>query len=449
MKVLSANKFFYPKGGSEIHFFNLNQMLEERGVQIIPFSMKDGKNTASPYEAYFIDPVDYSRGGWSKIKNSLKVIYSVEAKRKLRKILRETKPDLAHLHVFQHQMSPSILKVLKKHNVPIVHTAHDLKILCPNYKMRNHGRICEKCKGHRYYHCFVGSCVKDSRLGSLVNTLEMYLHRLLHSYSLVDAFILPSRFFRDKFIEYGYPEEKLVYIPNFVDAASYVPNYDSADYFLYFGRLSEEKGLMTLLEAVKIMSLPDFGSRPNSGKLESDGPDFGSKPDFSRLNSGGPDLYLVGEGTLREKIAAFIEENGLNRVKCLGYKSGKELQELIRNSMFTVIPSEVYENSPLSVLEAMACGKPVIGSDIGGIPELVQNGTTGLVFPSGNAEELADRIRKLADHPEWRREMGENARAQVETKYGKETYYLKISEVYNRLLAGGREAYGRVDSCNV
>ena len=194
MKILMVNKFFYIKGGSETYYFALKRMLEAKGHTVIDFSMKDEKNFDSPYVEYFVEAVDYN-GGMSKkqqLKAAKNIIYSTEAKRKLEKLIQETKPDIAHLHIFQHQLSPSILDVLKKYNIPTVYTAHDLKMLCLNYVMMTHGQLCEKCKDGHYINCLKQKCVKNSTLKSSINVIEGYLHKWRKSYDAIDVILTPS-----------------------------------------------------------------------------------------------------------------------------------------------------------------------------------------------------------------------------------------------------------------
>jgi len=403
MKILAVNKFYYLKGGSEAYYFSLNNLLIEKGHVIIPFSMKDEKNLSNSYEEYFIENINYADMDLkTKIINSAKIVYSFEAHNKIRRIIRETKPDIAHLHIFQHQLSPSIIHALRKEGVPIVNTVHDLKVICPNYKMLNSKGICEECKGGKYYNCFVNSCAKGSKLNSLVNMLEAYLHQYLKSYSYVDKYVCPSEFFKKKFIEFGIPENKVVCIPNFIDIKKFEPSYDSKDYFLYMGRLTEEKGIMTLIKAMeKVKELK---------------------------------LYILGAGPLEENLRKQVNDSKLENIEFLGYKTGKELEYIIRNSKFVVLPSELYENCPMSVIEAMAYGKAVVGSNIGGIPELIEDEITGLIFNAGDEIDLANKINCLINNPEKSVNMGKEGRLRAEKLYDKDKHYEKIDEIYKSIL---------------
>lgn len=403
MKILSVNKFYYVKGGAESYFFSLNNLLLEKGHDIVPFSMKDEKNLYSIYEKYFINNVNYMNMNFkTKIINAMKIMYSFEAEKKIKNIIRDTTPVLAHLHIFQHQISPSIIFSLRKARIPIVNTVHDLKVICPNYKMLNKNGICEDCKGHKYFNCFVHSCTKGSKLFSAVNMFEAYLHKYLKSYSYVDKFICPSEFYRRKFIEFGVLESKLEYIPNFVDLEQFQPCYEYQDYFIYVGRLSEEKGIKTLIRGMK--------------KVES------SK------------LYIIGTGPIESELKNQVNDLNLKNVEFLGFKTGKDLENTIKNSKFTIIPSEWYENCPMSVIEVMAYGKAVIGSDLGGIPELIEDRITGLLFKAGDHEELANKINYMLNNPINCKRMGKEGRLRAEKLYDKEIHYEKVNEVYKTVL---------------
>lgn len=403
MKILAVNKFYYIKGGAESYFFSLNNLCIEKGHEIIPFSMKDEKNVYSEYEKYFINNINYENMNLkTKIINTAKIVYSFEAEKKIKSIIRDTNPDLAHLHIFQHQMSPSIIHSLKQAGIPIVNTVHDLKVICPNYKMLNEKGICEKCKGHKYYNCLVNSCTKGSKLYSAVNMFEAYLHKYLKSYSYVDKYICPSEFYRKKFIEFGIPESKVVNIPNFVDVKQFEPCYENQDYFVYVGRLSGEKGIKTLIKSMK--------------------------------NVQASKLCIVGTGPIEEELKTQVKDLNLKNVEFLGYKSGKDLENTIKNSKFIVIPSEWYENCPMSAIEAMAYGKSVIGSNLGGIPELVEDGITGIIYKSGDDEDLAKKINFMINNSEKCKEMGKAGRVRAENVYDKYIHYEKINELYSTLL---------------
>lgn len=400
MKILMVNKFFYIKGGSETYYFALKRMLEAQGHNVIDFSMKDLKNFESEYTEYFVDNVDYNEKNSlvSQIKMASNIIYSKKARDKFEQLVLKVKPDIIHLHIFQHQMSPSILDVAKKYNIPTVYTAHDLKMICLNYKMMHRKHICEDCKDGHLYHCALNKCVKESFSKSCINTVEGYLHKWRKSYDAIDVIITPSLFYKNKFEEFGVASERIIHIPNFLDRIKpEIESFpESKQYYLYFGRLSEEKGILTLIKAAE-----------QTGIL----------------------LYILGSGPLKDEIEKYVSEHQLENVKLLGFKSGKELINLVGNSKAVIIPSEWYENGPYSVIEALQLGRPIIGAKIGGIPELVQN--NGFLFESGNVDELRKVIENIERLNEIQYADMENSSQNIfNAYYTPETHYSQLLRAY-------------------
>lgn len=394
------NKFLYPKGGDAICTLSLGDLLSEKGHEVFYWGMEHPGNRAFPYKEYFVSYVDYNRssGPFQQLKDALNILYSFEAKSKIDALLKIIKPDIVHLGNFAHQLSPSILDAIEKHNIPAVMTMHDYKLVCPAYTMLSDGKPCDGCKGGRYYFCLLKKCTKGSSLKSLVNTLEMYFHhRVLHIYDKIDIFISPSSFLMSKVKDMGFKGE-IVHLPYFVNATEYQPSFDPGNNdVVYFGRLSREKGLTTLLEAMKGLNVQ---------------------------------LKIIGDGPQRDGLAEKVKSEGLKNVIFLGYKTGKELHEEIQKSMFVIIPSEWYENYPRSVIEAFALGKPVLGAKIGGIPELIKNGETGLTFEAGNADDLRAKIFALLKDKDAIVEMGKNARRLVEDNLNPERQYEESMNIY-------------------
>jgi len=408
VKILLVNKFFYLKGGPERHISKISKILEAKGHQAIAFSMEDERNEPTPFGKYFVSKVDFNSpmSVGDKLRIVPRVLYFLEAKRKIEALIKEVKPDIAHLHNIAHQISPSILDSLKKFDLPVIQTLHDYKVICPTYNMIAGGRVCERCKGHQYYQAVLQRCNKGSFSFSLLNSAEMYVHKLSRIYERnVDFFISPSDFLRNKVIQFGIDGGKIFHIPNFVDPREYSPHYEAEDYFVYFGRISEEKGLLTLIRSVR-----DIKS--------------------SRL-------LIIGEGELRGRLEGYISEKDIANIEFSGYMGEEQLKSVIGNSMFVVVPSEWYENCPYSVLEAFALGKLVVGSNIGGIPELIEEGVDGFLFEPGNSEELSEKIAYLISRPRLREEMGRNARKKVEENYNPELYYERLMKIYQRLMGRG------------
>lgn len=400
MKVLLANKYFYIKGGSERFFFKDAELLKQKGHQVVYFSMQHEKNLDCIEEAEFVSRIDYENpeGIKDKLSQSLKLLYSFEARKKIDSLLKREKPDLAHLHSIYHQISPSVIHSLKKHRVPIVMTLHDYKMVCPAYSMVRLGQVCEECKGGRYYRCFFNHCTKESYAKSLLNVMEMYLHhRILSIYDSVDVFITPSRFMLNKLKEMGF-KGFLVNLTYSLDPRECRPEYVSDSRTIcYFGRLSSEKGIYTLFQAIKGLNV---------------------------------NLKVIGAGPAESALRARAREEGMTNVRFLGYLAGDALRDEVKSSSMVIVPSEWYENYPNSVMEAFALGKPVIGARIGGIPEMVKDGETGFTFNSGDADELRSKIRLLLDKPGLTIGLGRNARRFVEEELNPDRHYRELMKIY-------------------
>ncbi len=411
MRIVQVNKFFYLKGGSEAYLFSLRDGLQNAGIESAEFAMTSPKNLPSDWARFFTEEVDYNTTSFAeKIRFAGKIIYSFEARKKIGALLDAFNPDIVHLHIFQHQLSASILPEIKKRNIPVVYTAHDLKSICPNYKMLSRGRICERCRGHRYYHCLTSRCVKGSYLKSGINMVEMYFHLWMKYYDLIDLIITPSRFYREKLVTFRFPADRVVHVPNFVDEDRFAPHYQHGDSFVYLGRLSEEKGILTLVRAMK---------KVPAGKL-----------------------VIIGSGPLEARVREEIAGAGLNNIELVGRQSGTRLRRYLQNTMFSIIPSEWYENGPISLLEAFACGKPVIGADIGGIPEHIDDQVNGLIFRPGDPADLAEKINMLLQRPDRIITMGKAARRTAEKTYGRRRHLEAVLRIYNRLLHGNQSDAG-------
>lgn len=406
MKILMVNKFFYIKGGSETYYFNLKKLLERNGHTVIDFSMNDEKNLSSKYSNYFIKNIDYNKkmNIFKKIKLGIKVIYSIEAKIKFKKLINDTKPDIIHLNIFQSQISSSIINVAVKSGIPIVYTAHDLKALCPNYKMMdNNLNICEMCKNNNYKNCISKKCVKNSTLKSFIAYLDAKYNMYNKTYFKINHIITPSLFYKNKFEEYGFDSKKISHIPNFIEHNYIKFNDETNDldnYYLYFGRLSSEKGIMTLIDAVSQLDL---------------------------------NLWIVGTGPLYDYIKNEIKDK--KNIRLLGFKSGKELYSIVKNSKCVVLPSEWYENGPYSAIESLYLKKPIIGANIGGIPELIDVNKNGYIFESGNVSSLMIAMKKIEKLSKKDLESyGENSYFKYLKNYSEKKYYEKLIKIYNELL---------------
>lgn len=402
-RLLSVNSYHYRRGGSDAVYLDHAGLMEELGWENAFFSMHHPKNYPTPWSKYFIDELEFGHAYSTvqKVVMASKVIYSFEAQKKLKRLLEDYKPDIAHLHCIYHHQSPSILSTLSKAGLPVVMTAHDLKIACPAYKMLNETGICERCKDGSVINVIRHRCVRGSLGASAIVAAESGLHRMLNTYRRhLTRVVVPSRFFMEKFIEWGWPKEKFAYIPNYVDATRFEPQFSPGGYFLYFGRLAPEKGVGTLLRAAA---------------------------------QAGVALKLAGTGPEGEALRALNAELG-NPGEFLGYQGGTALWDLIRGARAVVLPSEWYENAPMSLLESFALGKTAIGARIGGIPEMIEEGVNGWVFESGNVAELADRLKHVAALLDSQLEgMGRAARDIVTTRFSRARYVEGTLSLYAEL----------------
>lgn len=403
MKVCLVNKFHYVKGGSETYYFGLGELLKKHGCEVIYFSMKDKKNRPCQQKKYFVEHVDFNAPmrKAQMVKAALKMLYSFEAKKKFEQLIVDEKPDIIHLNIFQSQLTGSIVDVAKKYHIPIVYTAHDLKSVCPNYQMLNHGVICEKCLRGKYMNCFVTGCMKDSKAKSLLATMEAEVYKIKKIYQKMDLVITPSEFYKEKIEEAGIVKCPIIHMTNFLpEETKYMNGAVKGEYFLYFGRLSREKGILTLVNA------------------------------YARAKVDEP-LYIVGTGPMKEQIKQLIVKNRLqDRIQLLGYKSGQELKNIVSNALCVCLPSEWYENGPYSVMEAQAVGRPVIVTSNGGLPELVEDGITGYIVKPNDVDDLARKIEDCVNHISWNtNRILKNAME----KYDAKVYVDKVIRIYKEL----------------
>jgi len=402
-KLLSINKYHYRRGGAEAVYFDHAALFESLGWENAFFSMQHPKNKPCAQQEYFVEEIElgHQYGLREKISKAAKIVYSFEARSRLAALLDEFSPDIAHVHSAYHQISPSILSLLKQRGIPVVLTAHDLKILCPAYTMLSNGSVCEACKGGKVWNVATRRCIKGSVALSSLIALEAMVHGVLKSYSgNVDRVVTPSRFYRDKFIEWGWSADQLLYVPNYVDASQFEPEYGGGDYFFYFGRLVRDKGVHTLIRAAADADVT---------------------------------LLIAGTGPHADEFRELATELRA-RVEFLGFRSGNDLHNLIRNARAVVLPSEWYENAPISLLEAYAFGTPVIGADIGGIPEMISAGETGWLFESGSTESLASALGKVIHLSDAELESaGRAARQHVEQHYTPAIYRESMQQLYSEL----------------
>lgn len=408
MKVLLVNKYNFIKGGADKYFLDLAELLASQpGMEVAKFCMQHPSNLPDKYSNYFVSGFNYDHFQFKKLWQYLSgTFYNWEARRKFGALLDEFEPDLIHIHNIYHHISPSILVEAKRRNIAVVMHVHDYKLVCPNYKMFAHGQIDESCKAGKYYRCFLNKAFKDSWTKSLLVTLEMYLHHsILKIYERnIDMYIAPSRFVKNKLVEWSVPTERLRVIYHFVETRDIAPVYNLGEYLLYFGRLDKEKGVDVLIRAMAKLK--------NKNKLK-----------------------IVGFGPERKSLMSLVKDLQLERrVEFVGPKYGEELEELIAGAYLIVVPSIWYEVFGLVLLEAAAKGKFVIASDIGGIREAVEASRSALLVKPANVRELATKIDWSLANAKAVSDFAHEARAFVERNFRPEQHLSQILALYQELI---------------
>lgn len=396
MKILMVNKFLYPKGGAETYVLKLGNILQEHGHEVQYFGLEDEKNTVGNAAGAYVSHIDFSAGIRQNLLAPLRIIYCAEARRKIRQVLMDFQPDIVHLNNIQFHLTPSIILETHKYRtqsgrkVKIIYTAHDYQLICPSHGLFDSNiQICEKCLGGNYTHCLRTKCVKNSRAKSLLGMLDAYFWKWSKAYSYIDAIICCSEFLKSKLDTQARFRNKTVALHNFVDTVSAM-DVQKEDYVLEFGHLSKDKGTLTLLEVAKRMPQVRF--------------------------------LFAGYGAAEAEIAK------VPNAEYVGFKTGKDLEMLIRKAKVSVYPSEWYENCPFSVIESQMYRTPVIGSRMGGIPELIAEGQSGELFEAGNADDLEEKLQTLLFTPGRVQQYSEMCRLQkFETSV---SYYEKLMTIY-------------------
>ena len=365
MKILMINKFLHPNGGSETYIFKLGEYLQSQGHEVQYFGMEhEGRIVGNRVEAYTSDMDFHGGSKLAKLVYPIKTIYSVEARKKIRMVLDDFQPDVCHLNNFNYQLTPSIILEIRKwekqsgHKCKIIYTAHDYQLVCPNHMCNNPNTLenCEKCLGGHFGNCLKGRCIHGSLAKSAVGTMEATFWKWMGVYKQIDTVICCSHFMKTKLDSNPVFANKTVTMHNFVDRVEQ-KQVEKKDYVLYFGRYSQEKGIATLIQVAK--ELPQIP------------------------------FIFAGSGPLEHLLS------DVPNIQNVGFQRGEALEKLIREARFTVYPSEWYENCPFSVMESQMYGTPVLGANIGGIPELIRVGETGELFKSGNGEELSRSVEAL------------------------------------------------------
>lgn len=398
MKVLMINKFLYPKGGAETYTFSLGKILQSHGHEVQYFGLRNDKNIVGNNVDALVDDMDFSMGVMKNLKAPLRIVYNHQSRKEIRRVLEDFQPDIVHLNNIQFHLTPSMILEVEKwrkeksKSCKIIYTTHDYQLVCPSHGLFDvNVKPCELCLDGKYVHCFQTKCVKNSRAKSFLGMLDGYYWKKNPAYSYVDAYVCCSQFLKEKLDTQPQFRGKTITLHNFKDVTA-VQNVEKKDYILEFGKLCKDKGTETLLEVAKRMPNEKF--------------------------------VFVGYGPAIDLM------KNIPNVEYLGFKGGEELNRIIAEAKISVCPSEWYENCPFSVIESISYGTPVVGSRMGGIPELIEVGKTGELFEAGNVEELETSIRRITANNETLKEYSENC---LQVKYEtSDTYYEKIIEIYKK-----------------
>jgi glycosyltransferase involved in cell wall biosynthesis len=408
MRILHVNKFLYRRGGAEAYMFDLAELQTAAGDEVAFFGMDHPDNEPMPYATHFPGYVEFRTPSvWAQVRASARMFYSTSSAAGMAKVVRDFRPDVVHLHNIYHQLSPSVLRPLAKYDVPGVMTLHDYKLACPSHQFLDHGRLCEACLGGRFYNAATRRCKEGSLVASVLVSVESYAHSLTRAYAPVRLFIAPSRFLADKMAQAGVFPDRMRHVSHFVDTGSIAARERPGEGFVYAGRLWPEKGVDVLIRAA------------------------GLAADVT--------VDILGDGPERAKLEQLADKVAPGRVRFHGRVGREAVHDAMRASLATVVPSVWYENQPITILESFACAVPVLGTQLGGIPELIEDGVTGYVTPARDAEALAARMRDLASNPHQAASIGRAARAFVEQDFAPAKHLQRLAEIYAEA-AGSREA---------
>ena len=412
MRILFCNKYNYPFSGTEVYLFEAMELLRARGHEVALFSMADPRGSPTQYDRHFVPHVDFKqRSGWfEKVRLAGRAIYSCEARRRIRGMIAEFRPDVAHVRNIYHHLSPSILWELRTQKVPVVYHLNDFKVLCASYNLVLRGQACEACKGGEFWHALKEKCYPGWG-ARMTLVAEAYLHKWAGTYEkCVDRFLAPSQFVRDKFVEHGWDPARFEVLPHFQPVRAATERAVENAPLLYFGRLSAEKGVDDLLHAMQ--RLPTLR------------------------------LMIAGDGPERGRLEQLAVELGLANVEFAGDMRGAELERAIAGSRFTVLPSHAYETLGKTILESYAEARAVVATDLGSRRELVQAGKTGLLYKTGDVEQLTSAIRFLSSRPELAEQMGRAGWQRVRRGYTPEAHYEVLVGLYERVIDAKKQSAG-------
>jgi glycosyltransferase involved in cell wall biosynthesis len=406
MKILYCNKYNFRFSGTEAYLFECMELMRARRHDVALFSMADPRGDSTPYDQHFVSHIDFKSpalGLLARARQAAHALYSTEARKKLREMILDFRPDVAHVRNIYHHLSPSIFWELRAQKVPVLYHLNDFKLICPSYNMVSRGVACEKCHGGKFSNVVTEGCYNGPVGSAWVLAAEAYAHKWLRTYEkCVDRFLAPSQLVKDKLTENGWDGSRIDVLQHFQRIPDQVPfNFGSDAPIVYFGRLSAEKGVADLVRAME---------------------------QVSEIR-----LFVAGDGPQRSELEQLARDLRLTNVSFTEHLTGAALDSLIASARFTVLPSRAYETMGKSILESFASGRAVVASDLGSRRELVRDGQTGLLFRAGDVDQLAHVISQLYHAPEVAARMGSEARELVRTNHSQENHYVKLIGIYREL----------------
>jgi Glycosyltransferase len=401
MKIAMAGQNYFVKGGSDKVLLETEKMLRHYGHEVAPFCGANKENLSSEWREFF--PKKEVALASPRLDDVVRYIYNFDAKMAARKFIDAFRPDIFHCHIYYGKLSSSILSEVVRAGIPLVQTIHEYKIVCPTYQLSSNGSVCEKCADFKFYNALKNRCNRGSIVRSAASMAESYVSYAFGSISKINKFIAVSDFQRRKVISMGVPAHKISTIHNFVDVNEFVPEYGVGKYFIYFGRIENEKGIWVLLAAfIKL----------------------------KRIN-----LLVVGTGSEYVSAKEYCSKNSMSNVHFFGFAAREQLGDLVRGAIASIVPSVWYETFGLSAAESLAYGKPVIASEIGGLPEVLSAGEDSLLVEAGSVDGLVAAVEKVHSGRLNVEEMGRAGRLNVEQKFSKPIHYEKLSALYRSVLS--------------
>ncbi len=403
MRVLHVNKFLYRRGGAEGYLLDLAQLQRAAGDEVEYFGMTH-PNNESPlaYAQHFPSHVELEpapRGLRPRAAAAARMVWSPQSRRGLARVIDDFRPDVVHLHNIYHQLSPSVLAAARAAGVPCVLTLHDYKLACPSYQLLDHGARCDACVTAGPLAAARRRCKDGSLTASTLLAVESWLHRTLRAYDPVQVFVSPSRFLADVMRRAGVYPDRMHVVNHFVDVAALPVKDTPGGGVLYAGRLSAEKGVDVLIEAVA--ALPD-----------------------------GAPVDIAGDGPARPALEELARRRAPGRIRFHGRLDKARLHALVRASAVVVVPSRWHENQPMAVLEAFGCGVPVVGTDLGGLPELIDAGVDGDIVPADDPAALAAALRRMLADLDRAQAMGRAGRAKIERDFTPAAHLSRLRDAY-------------------